>query len=235
MWSYYGAKTKVVHLYPKPKYDRIIEPFAGSARYALRYFEHDVLLVDKSETIVEIWKWLQQCSPSDVLNLPKLKPTQKTTDYNLTKVERAFLGFLVQRGVSRPGITTSAWKDTNSSPTVADDLKRIAASLFKIKHWTIQLGEYSDAPDVIATHFIDPPYEFGGHKYPHSSRAIDFTQLSDWCMSRKGQVIVCENERATWMDFKPLAEQQGIRRSSVEAIWTNEHTVYNNTQQKLFA
>lgn len=47
MWSYYGAKTNLVGYYPKPKYDRIIEPFAGSARYALKYFDRDILLIDK--------------------------------------------------------------------------------------------------------------------------------------------------------------------------------------------
>lgn len=63
MWSYYGSKSKVVHLYPRPEYGKIIEPFAGSARYSLRYFDRDVLLVDKYEVVVRIWKWLQHCSP----------------------------------------------------------------------------------------------------------------------------------------------------------------------------
>jgi hypothetical protein len=56
MWSYYGAKTNIVQYYPKPKYDRIIEPFAGTARYSLRYFDHDIFLVDKYEVVVKIWQ-----------------------------------------------------------------------------------------------------------------------------------------------------------------------------------
>jgi len=35
MWSYYGSKSKVVKHYPKPKYDLIIEPFAGAAWYSV--------------------------------------------------------------------------------------------------------------------------------------------------------------------------------------------------------
>jgi site-specific DNA-adenine methylase len=35
MWSYYGGKSKIVQYYPDPKYDTIIEPFAGSAQYSL--------------------------------------------------------------------------------------------------------------------------------------------------------------------------------------------------------
>ena len=39
MWSYCGSKSKLVKHYPTPKHNLTIEPFAGSARYALRYWE----------------------------------------------------------------------------------------------------------------------------------------------------------------------------------------------------
>lgn len=52
MFSYYGSKSKVVDLYPSPKFGKIIEPFAGSARYSLKYFDRDVLLVDKDVFIL---------------------------------------------------------------------------------------------------------------------------------------------------------------------------------------
>ncbi len=50
-----------MNLYPPPKFDKIIEPFAGSARYSLKYWQKDVTLIDKYEVIVRTWKWLQQC------------------------------------------------------------------------------------------------------------------------------------------------------------------------------
>jgi hypothetical protein len=58
MFSYYGSKSKIVDYYPPPKYKRIIEPFAGSARYSLKYWQNDVLLVDKYPVIVEVWNYL---------------------------------------------------------------------------------------------------------------------------------------------------------------------------------
>ena len=73
MFSYYGSKSKIVDCYPKPKFDKIIEPFAGSARYSLKWFDRDVLLVDKYEVIVNTWKWLQGCSPNDIKKLPVMK------------------------------------------------------------------------------------------------------------------------------------------------------------------
>jgi site-specific DNA-adenine methylase len=101
MWSYYGSKSKIVHLYPKPKHDLIIEPFAGSARYALRYFDHDVLLVDKYQVIVDVWHYLQQASEADILGLPKLEKKERIPE-SLSQVEQDFLGFLVCGGVESP-------------------------------------------------------------------------------------------------------------------------------------
>ena len=73
MFSYYGSKSKIVDYYPPPKYGKIIEPFAGSARYALKYWQNEVLIVDKNEYIIKLWKWLQKCSPDDIKKLPVLK------------------------------------------------------------------------------------------------------------------------------------------------------------------
>ena len=57
MFSYYGSKSKIVDYYPPPKYGKIIEPFAGSARYSLRFWQKDVLLVDKYPVIIEVWNY----------------------------------------------------------------------------------------------------------------------------------------------------------------------------------
>ena len=50
---------------------------------------------------------------------------------------------------------------------------------------------------------------------------IDYSALADWCHSRKGQVIVCENEGADWLPFERLCEQVGANRAkrSMEVIW----------------
>ena len=73
MFSYYGSKSKIVNLYPPPKYSKIIEPFAGSARYSLKYFDRDILLIEKYEPLVKLWKWLQIATEKDIDNLPILE------------------------------------------------------------------------------------------------------------------------------------------------------------------
>ena len=91
MFSYYGSKSKIVDYYPPPKHKRIIEPFAGSARYSLKYWQNDVLLVDKYHIIVRTWKWLQQCSENDIRKLPILKLGETLDNFDLSEDEKIFL------------------------------------------------------------------------------------------------------------------------------------------------
>ena len=73
MIPYFGSKSNLAGKYPPPKHSKIIEPFAGSARYSLKYYNRDILLIDKYPVIIEIWHYLQNVSESDILGLPKIK------------------------------------------------------------------------------------------------------------------------------------------------------------------
>lgn len=230
MWSYYGSKSRVVHLYPPPKFDKIIEPFAGSARYSLKYFDRDVLLVDKYEVIVKIWKWLQQCSEKDILSLPILNKGDKISDQNLSEPESMFLGMLAGIASISPRNIVSAFSAEQNGRK--NKLKRIADQLHKIRHWKIECKSYEEIPNQEATYFIDPPYMHGGNAYIHSQ--IDFKQLSEWSYTRLGQAIVCENTKADWMPFMPLSRMRGANlKHTTEAIWTNLPNSYGNIQTKL--
>lgn len=233
MWSYYGAKTNIVDHYPTPKFDKIIEPFAGTARYALKYFERDVLLVDKYDVIVKIWKWLQQCSPSDIIGLPRFKTGENINDHEYNCIEERYLvGFLVGFGFPTPRHTASP-RLRNRPNAMNYTIKKIASQLFKIKHWKIIQGDYSDIANEPATWFIDPPYQHGGHKYRHGNNKIDFGHLASWARERKGQTIVCENTKATWMDFKPMITQNVLTGKHQEVIWSNMPMVFDNEQLKM--
>jgi len=53
---------------------------------------------------------------------------------------------------------------------------------------------------------------------------LDYRALGRWCRGRRGQVIVCENEGATWLPFESYLsikarEGQGGGRTSAEAVW----------------
>jgi hypothetical protein len=131
MWSYYGSKSKVVDYYPPPKQSKIIEPFAGSARYALKWFDRDVLLVDKFEMIVKIWNYLKQASEKDILGLPNMdnREVDRVNDYDICDEAKWIIGFSIGRGSSRPKNKPGKYNSW------IDDKKRIAYNLFKIRHW----------------------------------------------------------------------------------------------------
>ncbi|HEY6921951.1 MAG TPA: hypothetical protein VI653_00670 [Steroidobacteraceae bacterium] len=103
---------------------------------------------------------------------------------------------------------------------------RVASQVDRIRHWQIIEGDYSLAPNVPATWFIDPPYDNkAGSYYAHSK--VDYAALAGWCRTRRGQVLVCENEGATWAPFETFATfKPGVNGSgSKEVLWsfTNVH------------
>lgn len=231
MWSYYGSKSKIVDLYPPPKHKRIVEPFAGSARYSLKYWDREVLLMDKYDKIVNMWLWLQKASYYDVMNLPNMdnREHDRINSYDIPEEAKDIIGYCIGRGSPVPRNKPGKYNDWKS------DKKRIADSLSKIKHWQIRLGNYYDIPNQGATWFIDPPYQYGGEYYKHPSKNINFQDLSMWCQSREGQIIVCENTKADWMPFKPMVEMEGSTYRTTEAIWSNHKTNYDDKQGNLFS
>lgn len=213
MFSYYGAKTNVIDSYPAPDHDNIIEPFAGSARYALKYFSLNVLLMDCRPVVIDTWYYLQQATPADILSLPQPEYKQSLDDFNLSKGERYLLGWLSGRGATHPRKAPQKWCYFER------DLKTIADQLYKIRHWDIKLGDYQDIPNQKATWFVDPPYQFGGSSYRTGN--LDYMALANWVKSRQGQVIACENTKTNWLPFWPLVKNRGSRNTTTEAIWLN--------------
>ncbi|TKK64165.1 hypothetical protein FC093_23145 [Ilyomonas limi] len=226
MWSYYGSKCKIAKHYPKPKHDLIIEPFAGAAWYSVLHRKKNVLLNEKYSIIFNIWEWLVKSATSDLLLTNKdYFVGQNISGVDLHEAHKDLIGFCINRGSTAPKSIVQKWScqvaaKPDWASTTSYQLERIANWLDEIKHWQVQFGDYRNLPDVEATWFIDPPYQFGGEHYLVND--VDYSELADWCKSRKGQVIVCENTKAKWLPFRPLIEITGQRVKTVEAIWVNE-------------
>jgi 16S rRNA G966 N2-methylase RsmD len=129
------------------------------------------------------------------------------------------VGFIIAGGVATPRLTPSPWRTTLRPH--AQEYKKIemANSLYKIRHWKFICGEYSCIENLEATWFIDPPYQNGGTQYKHSN--IDYQELGNWSKSRNGQILVCENSKADWMEFTFLSTLSGVKHRTNEVIWTN--------------
>lgn len=228
-FSFYGAKWRAAPRYPKPKHGQIIEPFAGSAGYSLRYHDLNVLLIEKDPVIAALWAFLIGSSANDIASLPLLAEGETVADLNVCGEAKALIGFWVNKGASAPNNKQSAWMQMErfKSQFWGEQVRsRIARQVGAISHWRVMHGDYSTAPDVKATWFIDPPYEAAGVHYKHSSKAIDFADLATFCKSRRGQVMVCENTGADWLPFQHFMDAKsmeggGGKSKSAEAIWTN--------------
>ena len=222
LFSYYGSKWRAVPRYPKPQLETIIEPFAGSAGYSLRYPDRRVILCERDPLIAALWRYLIAAKPEEIRTLPLIEPDQTVDDLDIIPEAKSLIGFWLNKGTAQPRRSPSAWFRSGIRPnsfwgqTVRE---RVARDVDKIKHWQIIEGDYINTPKLAATWFIDPPYQSAGKHYKHNSKAIDYQQLSNWCRSLSGQVMVCENTGADWLPFIHLASIKSTKGQSKEAIW----------------
>ncbi len=228
MFSYYGSKSKIVKFYPEPQYDTIIEPFAGSARYSLKYWDRNVLLMDTSPYVSVVWKYLIAASEKDILRLPIVESkVSLDTIKSLSVAERYLIGFYLCRGKAKPrtvGHGQNSW--------VPATRRAIANDLYKIRHWNfVNLSYETLSYTGRATYFVDPPYKSVQERAGNSDRypewQVNYPHLADWCSERDGQVIVCETSGATWLPFRELVEVNANTngksvKKNKEMIWTND-------------
>lgn len=214
-------------LYDEPRHPLVIEPFAGAAAYSMFHLaaiEH-VWLIEKDERVAALWERLLAMEPEDVLKIRVPRSGDDISD------------FLLMTAAASNGVAQSRRMTvTDRMPKcIRAMLARIAEILPEAKRKvTVVCGDYRDAPDVEATWFIDPPYQVtvppGGTSRPQGmgyargcrSLDLDYDALGDWCRSRQGQVLVCEQAGATWLPFRPVGLSfDSANRPLREVAWTN--------------
>jgi site-specific DNA-adenine methylase len=204
MFYYYGRKKQIIKHYPNPNYDIIIEPFAGSAAYSLHgdNWQKKVILIEKDAKVAAIWKWLiEEATLEEIKKLPDLKVGDRSSEF-LHIIHAATKMAFHFKTIKVTPVLARNWEIS----------KRVFQSnLHKIKHWKMICGDYSKAPNVEATWFIDPPYQGeSGMGYRHSSQFLDYQKLAQWALNRKGEIICCEGQTANYLPFRPLVELKGI-------------------------
>lgn len=225
-FSFYGGKWRdTPRNYPAPAHPNIVEPFAGSAGYAVRYPDRRVQLYDIDPVIVGVWDFLIRATPAEVLAIPDLDAGGSVDDLRVPQEARWLVGFWLNKGCAEPRISPSSWMRSGVRPGSfwgARVRETIARQLHAIRHWRVRLSSYQDIPTSAAsTWFIDPPYEVAGAHYRYGSSGIDYADLGRWCSALSGQVIACENAGATWLPFESRGAVKTTRRGkrSEEAVW----------------
>ncbi len=198
MFYYYGRKKKYLRHYPLPTMDTIIEPFAGSASYALygENWRKNVVIVERDAQIAGLWKWLiSDATRDDLLSYPDPVLGEQTADL-LHILHMASKRWHTYRKATATPFMMDAWRASK---------RYMADNVHKIKNWTLIEGDYTTAPDVEATWFIDPPYQGEpGTGYRHGSADLNYEDLASWIRNRKGQVIACDHPTATYLPFQVL-------------------------------
>lgn len=228
--NYHGSKWRASPNYPAPRHDIIIEPFAGAAGYALHHYKKNVLLIDKNPAIASVWQYLISATEDEIISLPDLKTGETIRDLNIPAAAQNLIGLCIGKNCTDVRLTPTSWfekyKNTNAAGFWGSlRRQRIASQLQFIRHWQIVYGEYSTVTNIKATWFIDPPYQYKGRRYVCGPKDIDFNDLADWCLSRKGQVLVCEHTSASWLPFEPFLKSQATIGTCDEALFHRNRTV----------
>jgi hypothetical protein len=205
-FSYYGAKFRMASLWGPPRYNHVIEPFAGTAAFSCVWEAAEVTLIEINPVVCGVWKYLQRAFPDEILRLPSNISHIDELPPWVCEEEKNLVGFWLDRGPKAPCLSRSSWgyNPNKHGCYWSETAKyRIACQVDRIRHWNIVWGTYEEAPDIEAHWFIDPPYNnAAGRLYPYHD--IDYAALAEWCKSRRGFVQVCEQDGATWLPFKPL-------------------------------
>lgn len=230
-WRYYGGKWRAAPRYGPPLPGLpIIEPFAGAAGYATRFgADRDVVLVEANHVVASIWRWLIQATPDDVLAIGEVPDGGTVDDVDAPQEARWLLGFWLNQATTTPCKTPGRFfreQEQGGRRFVWPEARaRIASQVPRIRLWSVIEGDYTQAPDIEGTWFIDPPYSTpAGRHYPSQVGGHDYASLGTWCRSRAGRVIVCEQAGATWLPFVPFGHVRptpGAFRTGVndEVVW----------------
>lgn len=219
MFNFFGRKARMLNKYPPPASRTIVEPFAGSAAYAVhhRRAATRVVLVERDATVCDLWRRLLSMTRAEVLDAPIPEVGSTCSDF---------------------WVATSAARTTKDTPSTFQvtsrmreefirSLPRIAAVVDECRHFEVINGDYSEAPDIEADWFIDPPYQYqagrwdrtAGGRYLYGSRALDYPQLALWCNERRGQTIVCEQRGALWLPWTHEAAASNSAQRRYSEVW----------------
>lgn len=209
MFYYFGRKGRLAQSYPAPQYSLVVEPFAGSMAYSLHWKPDEATGYDIDPVVAKVWNRVSQMTLGEITDFYPPRIGQRTTD-------RWAMMAAGSHGTSRA--ESYLWTERMARDFEKQRRLALRNRDYSRAHVTYNCADYHEAPDVEVTWFIDPPYQHVRRGYERDN--IDYGELAEWCMSRRGQVIVCEQAGADWLPFQPLREIRGTtNKLTTEVVW----------------
>ena len=217
LFKCFGSKWLSSKRLPAPVHDTIVEPFAGGAGYSLRHYSKSVVLYEINSQVRELWQWLITTSESSIREMPVGIPVG--TD--IRTLGLSYGQTLLMKNWQRTNNVGNCWTVSpwgNSTGQWTENCRaRVAEESQLIKHWKIGEGGWENAFEhhTPATYLVDPPYQFN---YNYRTPPIDYEKLALACLSRVGQVVVCEarhpktGEIPKWLPFLDWEKRVTSRR-----------------------
>jgi hypothetical protein len=225
LFKCFGSKWLSSKAMPAPRYDTIIEPFAGGAGYSLRHFQKRCVLWETDAHVRNLWIWLidEACE-----KLIREIPIDIAEGTDIRTLGLSWGQALLLKNWQRTNNVGDCWTispwGNKPGQWTANTRARVASEAALIRHWKVALRPACD----FATWFIDPPYQYN---YQYRQRPIDYAALAGRIATLSGQIIVCEalcpktGQRPTWLPFRDFASRVTSRRKtenhhhSKELIW----------------
>jgi len=192
-FRWFGSKWNASKHYPSPSHRLIVEPFAGSACYSLRHYQHDCVIAEANEHLYKLWKWLIEEATEDAIRSIPLNIPEGTDIRTLGLSDGQSLLLKSWQRTNNVGNcwTISPWGNKPGQWT-ATSRSRVAEQHTLIKHWKVKqcgVGLLTNFADS-ATWFIDPPYQYN-YKY-RLPFVNDYEEFGRLVLRQKGQIIACE-------------------------------------------
>lgn len=207
----YGGKRRIARKYPAPVHPVVVEPFAGGLGYTLLHRPGVAVAVEADPAVHGAWHRLVAAGPSGIRSMAASWLSQDYVDDPLCSLMSRRPGMFA----AGRGCRITDWNRFHVPLTT-----EYAAEVWPYARTVdYRLGDYRDCPDIEATWFIDPPYQHADSS-GYAMAGLDYTELAEWCLSRRGQVIVCEGPGADWLPFSDLAVLTGMSgRTTSERVW----------------
>ena len=142
-FGYYGGKWRdAIKHYPKPQYDTIVEPFAGSAGFSLRYADRVVILCEIDPVLAEVWRYLIRVRAKEILSIPDIALDESVDDLDIPQEAKWLVGFWLNRGTSSPRKSPSKWMRDGIRPGSfwgPRVRQTIASQVDSIRHWKLSI------------------------------------------------------------------------------------------------